>query len=162
VEPNDPHRLHHLVMDLIRVAGLLQPDHAMPAAPVTMSQAFALHELDIDGALSQQDLADRLSLEKSTVSRLVAELERKEYVVRERDPANRRFNRIRLTSAGRAAHARVRTAMHDHFVEAVSTLDAAHREALLNSLPALIAAMRGDQREAAPAEHAARQREPGA
>jgi DNA-binding MarR family transcriptional regulator len=155
VEPDDRHRLHHLVMDLIRVADQLQPEHAMPAAPVTTSQAFTLHELDTDGPLSQQELAERLGLEKSSVSRMVAELERKGYVGRERDPANRRFNRIRLTPAGRAAHEAVRTAMHDHFTAAVSALDGVHREALLTSLPALIAAMRADG-------HAARRHEPGA
>ena len=41
-----------------------------------MSEVFALGELSEEGALSQQDLAGRLGLEKSTVSRLAAGMER--------------------------------------------------------------------------------------
>ena len=139
-----PERLHQLVMDLIRVAGLLQPEQTMPGGRVTMSQAFGLHELDTDRPLSQQELAERLNLEKSTVSRMVADMERKGFVVRERDPANRRFYRLRLTKAGRAMHARIATAMHDHFVRSVSAMSDVERDALLTGLPALIKAMRAD------------------
>jgi DNA-binding MarR family transcriptional regulator len=139
-----PELLHQLVMDLIRVAGLLQPEQVMPGGQVSMSQAFGLHELDTADSLSQRELAERLQLEKSTVSRMVAEMERKGFVVRERDPANRRFNRLRLTAAGRELHVGVAAAMHEHFVRAVSAMTTTEREALLIGLPALIKAMRAD------------------
>jgi DNA-binding MarR family transcriptional regulator len=142
VEQAAPERLHQLVMDLIRIAGLLQPEQSMPASGLSMSQAFGLHELDTDRPMSQRELAERLNLEKSTVSRMVAELERKGLVARERDPANRRFYLLRLTDAGRALHAGVAGAMHDHFVHAVSAMTRKEREGLLVGLPALIKAMR--------------------
>jgi DNA-binding MarR family transcriptional regulator len=123
-------------MDLVRAAGLLQLDQA-----VSMSQAFALHELDSDTPLSQRDLAERLRLEKSTVSRMVAELERKGLVVRERDPANRRLYRLRLTDAGRAQHVRMATAFHERYVCWVSAMTPAERDALLTGLPALLRAI---------------------
>src|SRR5438874_6645369 len=97
-------RIHELVMDLVRATGLLQPERAVPGHPLSMSQAFALHELDADTPLSQRELAERLHLEKSSVSRLAAELERKGLLVRERDPANRRLYRLRLTERGRTHH----------------------------------------------------------
>src|SRR5690349_13544413 len=87
VDMADSRQLHELVMDLIRATGLLLPDQSVPGHPLSMSQAFALHELDTDPPLSQRDLAERLRLEKSTVSRLAAELERKGLLVRERDAA---------------------------------------------------------------------------
>jgi DNA-binding MarR family transcriptional regulator len=136
-------RLHQLVMDLIRVAGLLQPDGTFAGERITMSQAFALHELDTDVPLSQRELAERLNLEKSTVSRLVAEMERKGLVARERDPANRRLYRLQATDAGRALHERIASSMHDHFVRSVSAMTAAERDGLLTGLPALIRSMRG-------------------
>jgi DNA-binding MarR family transcriptional regulator len=139
---DSPERIHQLVMDLIRVAGLLQPEQPLAEGHVSMSQAFGLHELDTDHPLSQRELAERLGLEKSTVSRMVAELERKGLVIRERDPANRRFYRLRLTPAGRTAHAGIAAAMHDHFVHSVSAMSATERKALLTGLPALIKAMR--------------------
>ena len=139
-----PEHIHQLVMDLIRVAGLLQPDHVMPGRPVSMSQAFGLHELDTDDPLTQNELAERLHLEKSTVSRMVADLERKGLLLRERDPANRRFYRLRLTAAGRNLHAGMATAMNEHFTRSVSSMAAAERDALLTGLPALIKAMHLD------------------
>jgi DNA-binding MarR family transcriptional regulator len=54
----------------------------------------------VRGPASQQDLAARLHLEKSTVSRMAAGLEQRGLVVRERDPGNRRLYRLRLTERG--------------------------------------------------------------
>src|SRR5262245_32032325 len=109
-------------MDLIRAAGLLQPDdgHA-----VSLSQAFALHELDRDVPLSQRDLAERLHLEKSSVSRLAAEMERKGFLVRERDPDDQRQYRLRLTDAGRAHHATMRRDFHHRYEVWVAGMTAA-------------------------------------
>jgi DNA-binding MarR family transcriptional regulator len=124
-------------MDFVRAAGLLQLDQE-----VSMSQAFALHELDTDTPLSQRDLAERLRLEKSTVSRLAAELERKGLVVRERDPANRRLYRLRLTDAGRARHVHMAKMFHVQYDRWVSAMTPTEREALLTGLPALLRAIR--------------------
>jgi DNA-binding MarR family transcriptional regulator len=75
VDSAEAARLHELLMDVVRAAGLLQPDQTVAGQPVSLSQAFALHELDTDTPLSQRDLAERLRLEKSSVSRLAAEME---------------------------------------------------------------------------------------
>ena len=71
----DAAELHRLFMDLARLAGLLQPDEAGAGHPISLSQAFALHELAFENGLSQRELAERLRLEKSSVSRLAAELQ---------------------------------------------------------------------------------------
>ena len=118
-------------MDLVRVAGLLHPDQTVPGHALPLSQAFALHELDTDVALSQRDLAERLRLEKSTVSRLVADLESHGLLTRERDPDNRRVYRLRITDEGRRAHVRMTAA-----------LTGPERAALLIGLPALIRVIR--------------------
>jgi DNA-binding MarR family transcriptional regulator len=142
MEPHAAHRLHELFMDLILAAGLLQADQVVPGLPVSMSQAFALHTLDTPAPLSQRDLAERLRLEKSTVSRMAADLERKGLLVRERDPDNRRLYRLRLTDEGRAVHARMAGAFHAQYVRWTEALTRAEREALLTGLPALVHAIR--------------------
>src|SRR6266540_139973 len=142
VDSAEAARLHELLMDLVRAAGLLQPDQTVTGHPVSLSQAFALHELDIDPPLSQRDLAERLRLEKSSVSRLAAEMERKGLLTRERDPANRRLYRLRLTEEGRALHLRMAATFQKQYEGWVSAMTAAEREALLTGLPALIRAIR--------------------
>lgn len=135
-------RIHQLVMDLVRATGLLQPDQTVPGHALSMSQAFALHELDSDTPLSQQELTDRLGLEKSSVSRLAAELERRKLLVRERDPDNRRVYRLRLTDKGRTLHRHMAVAFHAQFDGWVSAMTRTERDALLLGLPALVRAIR--------------------
>ncbi|HEY8454023.1 MAG TPA: MarR family transcriptional regulator [Actinopolymorphaceae bacterium] len=138
-------RLHAALMELIRVTGLLQPDQIVPDGSLSLSQAFAIHELDVDPPLTQRDLVERLRLDKSSVSRLVADLERKALVVRERDPANRRYYRLTLTRKGRAAHTRIAKDFHRHYVRWVTGMTPAEVDALLVGLPALIRAIRREQ-----------------
>jgi DNA-binding MarR family transcriptional regulator len=135
-------RLHQLFMDLVRAGGMLQPDNAVPGQPISVSQAFALHELDSDPPLSQRDLAKRLRLEKSSVSRMAADMERKGFLVRERDPGNRRLYRLRLTDRGRALHADMAAAFHEHYVRWAAAMTPAEREALLTGLSAFVRVMR--------------------
>ena len=135
-------RLHELLMDVVRAAGLLQPDQTVSGHPVSLSQAFALHELDTDAPLSQRDLAERLRLEKSSVSRLAAEMERNGLLVRERDPDNYRQYRLRLTNRGRAMHRKMATTFHKHYECWVAAMTRSERAALLKGLPALVRVIR--------------------
>lgn len=132
-------RLHGLFMEFAR---------AMPAVPGTMplsmSQVFALHELDQGTPLSQQDLAERLRLEKSSVSRMAAELERQGLLVRERDPGNRRLYRLRLTERGVALHRSMATMFHEQYVRWVAAMTAREREALVTGLSALVRVIRAE------------------
>ncbi|GII24686.1 hypothetical protein Pme01_42830 [Planosporangium mesophilum] len=142
MDPAEAVRLHDLLMDLIRAAGLLQPDEAFAGHPVSLSQGFALHELDADTPLSQRELAERLRLDKSSVSRLAAEMERKGLLVRERDPNNQRQYRLRLTDKGRAIHVQMRTTFHKQYECWVTAMTQHERAALLEGLPALVRVIR--------------------
>jgi DNA-binding MarR family transcriptional regulator len=142
VDSAEAARLHELLMDVIRAGGLLQPEQTVAGHPISLSQAFALHELDTGTPLSQRDLAERLRLEKSSVSRLAAELERKGLLVRERDPDNHRQYRLRLTDRGRAVHARMAKDFNQRYECWVAAMTAAERAALLEGLPALVRVIR--------------------
>jgi DNA-binding MarR family transcriptional regulator len=58
----------------------------------------------IDGMRPSQ-LADEMQITKQSVNELLGHLERQGYLVRERDPADSRSRRIRLTTRGRAVEA---------------------------------------------------------
>ena len=74
---------------------------------MSLSEMMALGELADVESMSQQELGQLLGLEKSTVSRLVVGLQRRSWVGRERDPANRRFYRLQLTPEGRTVADRI-------------------------------------------------------
>lgn len=138
------HRLHHLAMDLVREFRLLEPEwtSAPDHGALSVSQAFALHELAARGAISQGELGERLRLEKSTVSRMVAGLERRGLVVRERDPRNRRLYQLRLTDAGREAHAGTVVAADATFDRVARTLAPDELAAALRGISALVRVVR--------------------
>jgi DNA-binding MarR family transcriptional regulator len=75
--------------------------------PVSASEARALIELASARGIAQGELASVLQLDKSTVSRLAAGLERKGWVRRGRDEDNQRYVRLYLTSQGADVAARV-------------------------------------------------------
>jgi DNA-binding MarR family transcriptional regulator len=129
-------------MDLIRAASQLSLTQGTSEHAVSMSQTLALHELDTEPPLSQRALAECLQLEKSTVSRMVGEMERRGLLVRERDSDNHRQYRLRLTEHGRAAHAGMRSNFHAQYERIVAAMTSAERAALLTGLPALVRAIR--------------------
>ena len=142
MESADAQRIHELLMELVRAGGMLQPEQLVPGHPVSMSQAFALHELDTGTGLSQQELAERLRLEKSSVSRMAAEMERKGLLVRERDPDNHRQYRLRLTSRGRTVRSRMARVFHGRYEAWIGELTDGERDGLLTGLPALVRVVR--------------------
>lgn len=133
-----PDRAHLLLLQLIRDAGLLQPDsrRGRPDS-LSLSEGFALAEL-LAKPLPQPDLGSRLHLEKSTVSRLVSGLERRGLVRRERHPDNRRMWLLRLTPAGSAAADRVTTQFHEQHSTLLHRMSGEERAALEAGLAALL------------------------
>lgn len=105
-QPFPDDELRRLLRWLVRVGGLLEA-HDHDGIRASASEVFALAELTEAGPLSQQELGERLGLEKSTTSRLAAGLERRGWLERIRDPANRRYYRLALTPAGEAAAERI-------------------------------------------------------
>jgi DNA-binding MarR family transcriptional regulator len=143
VFPDDD--LRRLLRRLVRLSGLLEPhDHAGVRA--TASEVFALGELVEAGTLSQQELAERLGLEKSTVSRLVAGMVARGWLSRARDPANRRIYRLSLTGDGEAAARRVGEYFHARHAELLGALTPAERRGLMLGLAGLARAT-GEIRE---------------
>ncbi len=121
---------------LVRAGGLLEP-HDHPGAHASLSEILAMRELAETPGLAQNDLADRLGLEKSTVSRLVGGLERRGWVRRDRDPENRRYLRLSLTDEGAATARMIGHHLHEHHRALLSGLTPAELQALAVGLTAL-------------------------
>ena len=128
--------LRRVMRRLVRLGGLLEP-HDHGGLKVSLSEVMALGELADVEAISQQDLAALLGLEKSTVSRLAGGLEARGWLARERDPANRRSYRLRLTDDGRAAAERVGQDLRRHHEVLLGELTPAELQALTIGLAAL-------------------------
>jgi DNA-binding MarR family transcriptional regulator len=125
---------------LFRRRGVLDPSRAVPGLGASVSETLALGYLAA-GQATQHELGAHLGLEKSTVSRLVVGMVEKGWVERDRDPGNRRFQKVVLTEQGRLAATQIAEAMRQRHARWLAALSPAEREALAVGLPALVRAM---------------------
>jgi MarR family transcriptional regulator, lower aerobic nicotinate degradation pathway regulator len=88
---------------------------------------------DHDGA-PQQELVDALCMDAKNVVLLLNELEDGGYLVRRRDPEDRRRHRVQITEAGREMLGRARDHMDVIENEVLQALDPDERAALLTLL----------------------------
>jgi DNA-binding MarR family transcriptional regulator len=122
--------------------GLQRADAMLPGLAISLSEGLTLMELWHAGPVPQQHIAARLQLEKSSVSRLIAGLERKGWILRERNPANRSYHRLTLSGDGRTVVERMTQHLRGRHAQVLARLSAAERSALIIAIPALIRALR--------------------
>ncbi|MFJ8645454.1 MarR family winged helix-turn-helix transcriptional regulator [Streptomyces sp. NPDC093546] len=99
--PDDasPEAFADALVDFVRAFGLLDPDRTPCGAPMPTAEAHALTVLR-QGRLAQRVLGERLSLTKSTTSRLVDQLVARGWADRAPDPGDGRAQLVGLTEEG--------------------------------------------------------------
>jgi DNA-binding MarR family transcriptional regulator len=135
--------LEHLLTQLFRMLSpaLSAGDAGAPAGglpAVSASEARALIELVSARGIAQGELAGLLGLDKSTVSRLAAGLERKGWIRRGRDEANQRYVRLYLTPEGGEVAGRVWQAWQSRQARILDNLSADERAGLIAGLGGLV------------------------
>ncbi len=134
--------LQERMMELVRAFGLHQPDRTPCGRPVSVSEAHALASINVDTSILQGELVRRLRLEKSTVSRLVRQLEARGWLTRSGDDADGRAVRLSLTEAGKRAAGDLADARATRFAQLAAAIPEDHRSAVLSSLSVLVEAMK--------------------
>jgi len=133
--------LEQLLGLLLRGVGPADPQPTAPGPTVSHSEARALFELLATHGIAQGELTGLLGLEKSTISRLAAGLERKGWVKRGRDTANQRYVRLQLTPEGRAVAVRVWRGWQDRQGRILRALSERERAGLAIGLGGLVRAL---------------------
>ena len=133
--------LQERMISLIRAFGLHRPEETPCGEPVAVAEAHALLELTREEPLLQKDLAQRLRLEKSTVSRLVKVLEKRGWVGREKSSHDGRAMELRLTEAGKKATARLAEARRAKFTQILEAIPEEELAPIMRYLSVLEEAM---------------------
>ena len=133
--------LEERLISFIRAFGLHQPGQTPCGQPLSVSEAHALTELQKDGGLTASDLAKRLRLEKSTVSRLIAQLEKRGWVERRPHPKDGRASALYLSQQGQHVAGQVVTARHDKLTRLFDALPESERAAVIGALSTLTEAL---------------------
>src|SRR5207249_1164665 len=130
-----------LVTDFVRGFGLLQTDETPCGVAVPVSAAHALLELARDQPLSQIELSKRLRLDKSTVSRLLKDMEQRGWVTRRRFDGDIRYYRLQLTPQGAMLADEVKEARAAKFAHILERIPQPRRELALRGLEVLVEAI---------------------
>jgi len=136
-----------LISTFTRGFGLHRPEETPCGVPVPVSAALALLELANDQPLSQIDLSNRLRLDKSTVSRLLKDMEQRGWVTRTRHDGDIRYYQLLLTSAGAHLAKEVVEARTAKFSRVLAHLPPSKRELAFRGLEVLIEAINHGQQE---------------
>jgi DNA-binding MarR family transcriptional regulator len=131
------------VVALVRNFGLHRPEETPCGQPIPVAEAHALMDLARHGPMNHGELAKRLRLEKSTVSRLVRQLQRRRWITRALSDKDSRVILIRLTGHGRAAARRLARARRVKFDGLLRAIPAKQRPAVLKTLRNLADALNG-------------------
>ncbi|MEO1386387.1 MAG: MarR family transcriptional regulator [Cyanobacteria bacterium J06634_6] len=133
--------LQNALIALIRGFGLHHPDQTPCGQPVAVAEAHALMVLMQEQPLSQGMLSNRLSLEKSTVSRLLSGLEKRGWIERDRNPDDRRIVEVALTEAGKQTAESLSTARQSKFDRVMQAIPEDQQTKVVDALQILVKAI---------------------
>ncbi len=138
---NDQQQFQATMVALVRAFGWHRPMSTPCGKPVPIAEAHALVELEKQPVLTQHELTARLNLSKSTVSRLVGNMVRRNWVERSRNAVDGRVADLRLTDAGRNAAAEMVQARERKMAGVLEAVSAENRPQLIENLNLLLEAI---------------------
>lgn len=133
--------LEDQIISFVRAFGLHKSGETPCGKPLSIAEAYVLMELSADKQLPQQLLVERLNLAKSTVSRLLKHMLKREWVNRERDLHDGRAWVWRLTEKGEILAADVAEARRKKYEQILAHIPPDSQAIIFNSLNLLVEAI---------------------
>ena len=109
-------------------------------AAVTLAQCLVLLEIDESGQLTMSQLASRLRLDNSTLSRTIEGLAQRRLVKRLREDQDRRVVRIRLTPEGDSVCRSVHEENDGHYIRVFEKIPESRRGTIIKNFETLVQA----------------------
>lgn len=112
--------------------------HKIACCGLTISQSHALIEIGQKGEISLIELAEALSLDKSTMSRTVNSLVKDGYVERLTDMENRRYVSLSLTHSGKEMNRKINEILDSYCDAVMSTIQKEKKSQVDESIEILL------------------------
>ncbi len=129
----DASDLRESTRELFRNLSLLDRDRAS-CCGITVAQCHAITETGRLGRVAPSVLAEILRLDRSTVTRLVDNLEAQGFLTREQDPLDRRSILLALTEKGEEFFQATEETMDRFYASIVEKIPVGDRKALLSGI----------------------------
>jgi len=140
MEDKGSNYLRELIRVLVRNLGILEKGDSN-CCGVTISQCHAIVEVGRAESISLNQLAEVLTLDKSTMSRTINKLVEEGLVIRESHPEDRRYITIKLTDEGINVFKNIEGGMNEYYESVFTSIPELNREQVLDSLKLLIEAV---------------------
>ena len=128
ISPSTAQQTDALLRDVVRLFQQAQRNMTSCCSDATARECQALLLLGSEsGRLTVQEFAERMGLEKTWASRLVARMEKRGLVRRTVHPADGRSRLIALTAKGRKEHAALEASLNTHAGNLIGCVPAAER-----------------------------------
>jgi DNA-binding MarR family transcriptional regulator len=131
------HYLRELIRVLVRNLGILEKSEAT-CCGTTVAQCHAIVEIGRAKEMSLNELAQLLTLDKSTMSRTTNNLVESGLVVRELHSEDRRYVTIKLTDEGQEVLQSIEGSMEEYYKSIFTSIPEEKREQVLESLQLII------------------------
>jgi DNA-binding MarR family transcriptional regulator len=125
---------------LARNLGLLDKSEAS-CCGTTIGQCHSIIEIGAAQEISLNELAEILNLDNSTISRTVNNLVDQHLVIREINPQDRRYIKLKLTDRGWAVYESIEKNMNMYFGSILKDIPEEKHEQIIESLMLLVKAM---------------------
>jgi len=126
------------MVQLVRSLWLHKPEETPCGQPISATEAHAMLEIARESGITQNGLSSRLRLEKSTISRIVAMLERRGWIRRQRDEKDARFIRLVLTPRGTKANTNIAASRRAKFDKIFNAVPPQRGSGLVEALSLLL------------------------
>lgn len=144
MEKQASHFLRELIRVLVKKLGVLEKGEAT-CCGTTISQCHAIVEIGRAKEISLNELAEVLSLDKSTMSRTINNLVESNLVFRDLHPEDRRYVTIKLTDSGKGVFNTIESSMEQYYKSILDFIPENKREQVLESLQLLIDAVKNNK-----------------
>ena len=127
---NEAHRL----MDQIAKNNQVYEESCVAFFGVTSSQGGTILSLPLSKTLKMNDLSNAMSVDNSTMTRMVDQLVDKGLVLRKADEKDRRLVQIGLTPAGQKLHKELAAALDNFYKDSLDQIPEKERTIIIESL----------------------------
>ncbi len=133
--------LHKALSELVRVYQF-RDRNRICYYDVSATQCYAIGALLLHGAMTLNELAAKLYLDKSTASRVIDSLEQKSYISRLVDPDDGRARILEVTKKGKELHSRIERDLVDEMKQLLADFDPDVRQATIRLFARLVNAVK--------------------
>lgn len=111
---------------------------------ITLAQCHTIIEIASAREISLNELAERLGVDNSTMSRTINNLLDRGLAVRNTDPRDRRYVKIKLTDKGFEMYRSIRTNMNMYYMSLLKDIPEEKHGQIIESLSLLLEAMKNE------------------